>query len=126
MATRKTTVPDAAGTTPAAPAKAASPKAKAPATSKAKAPAAKKVTASKQPAAAPVAAAPKATKAKVATRANRPKASVNGEQRAHYVEVAAFYIAERRGFAPGDPLADWVAAEAEIDRLIAEGKLGGR
>jgi hypothetical protein len=47
------------------------------------------------------------------------------EQRRHYVEMAAYYIAERRGFAPGDPLEDWVQAEAEIDRLLAEGRLGG-
>lgn len=45
------------------------------------------------------------------------------EQRRHYVEVAAYFIAERRGFA-GDPLQDWLEAEAEIDRLLAEGKLG--
>jgi hypothetical protein len=47
------------------------------------------------------------------------------EQRRHYVEMAAYYIAERRGFAPGDPLEDWVQAEAEIDRLLAEGRLAG-
>jgi hypothetical protein len=39
--------------------------------------------------------------------------------------VAAYYIAERRGFVPGNPLEDWVQAEAEIDRLLAEGLLGG-
>lgn len=46
------------------------------------------------------------------------------EQRRCYVEVAAYHIAERRGFAPGDPLADWIQAEAEIDRLLAAGLLG--
>ena len=39
--------------------------------------------------------------------------------------MAAYYIAERRGFAPGNPLEDWVQAEAELDRLLAEGRLGG-
>jgi hypothetical protein len=80
-------------------------------------------------------AAPKAVKT-VAAKPAKPKAPVKKsakaasgntvpkDQRAHYVEVAAFYIAERRGFAPGDPLQDWVAAEAEIDRLLAEGRLG--
>jgi hypothetical protein len=43
------------------------------------------------------------------------------EQRNHYVQVAAFYIAERRGFAAGDPAADWAAAEEEVSRLIASG-----
>lgn len=70
--------------------------------------------------------APKAG-SKVATK--KPAKTTAGNkvpqaQRSHYIEVAAFYIAERRGFAPGDPLQDWVAAEAEIDRLLAEGRLG--
>jgi len=43
------------------------------------------------------------------------------EQRNHYVSVAAFYIAERRGFTLGNPQEDWLQAEAEIDRLIASG-----
>jgi hypothetical protein len=37
------------------------------------------------------------------------------------IELTAYYIAEKRGFAGGDPHADWLAAEAEVDRL-----LGGR
>lgn len=69
--------------------------------------------------------APKATAAKPArSRAKKP-AVVPLEQRRNYIEVAAYHIAERRGFAPGNPLEDWVQAEAEIDRLIAEGLLGG-
>lgn len=55
----------------------------------------------------------------------RKPSSVPLEQRTHYIEMAAYYIAERRGFAPGNPLEDWVQAEAEIDRLLAEGRLGG-
>lgn len=64
--------------------------------------------------------------AKPATKPARAKAppDVPPEQRRHYVEMAAYYIAERRGFVPGDPLTDWVLAEAEIDRLLAEGLLG--
>jgi hypothetical protein len=45
-------------------------------------------------------------------------------QRANYVEVAAFYIAERRGFATANSMDDWLAAEAEIDRMIASGHFG--
>ena len=68
-------------------------------------------------AAAPAAAKPRNRKA--------PKVPGGGaEQRRNYIEVAAYHIAERRGFAPGDPLADWVQAEAEIDRLLREGRLG--
>ena len=59
-----------------------------------------------------------------AARAKKP-AAVPSEKRKHYVEMAAYYIAERRGFAPGNLLDDWVQAEAEIDRLLAEGRLGG-
>ncbi|HLP98029.1 MAG TPA: DUF2934 domain-containing protein [Sideroxyarcus sp.] len=48
---------------------------------------------------------------------------VTPEQRHHYVEVAAYYIAERRGFEAGCRDDDWVRAELEIDRLLAEGRL---
>jgi len=52
---------------------------------------------------------------------DQPVLAISPEQRCHYVEVAAFYIAERRGFAPGNPVDDWCAAEQEVDRLIATG-----
>lgn len=93
-----------------------------------------KPTAAKAVAVKPVAAQPAASKpapaktvaakAKAAVRktVNAPaNPSVSAAQRAHYVEVAAFHIAERRGFTAADPTDDWVAAEAEIDRLIASG-----
>lgn len=51
------------------------------------------------------------------------KSEVGLEQRRHYVEVAAYFIAERHGFTPGHEYEDWGAAEAEIDRLLAEGLL---
>lgn len=50
-----------------------------------------------------------------------PKPHITLDQRHHYVSVAAFYIAERRGFTLGNPAEDWLAAEAEVDRLIASG-----
>jgi hypothetical protein len=49
--------------------------------------------------------------------------SVTDERRYHYVEMAAYYIAERRGFDGGDPDGRWAQAELEIDRLLAEGQL---
>ena len=68
--------------------------------------------------------APKAAAAKpVRSRAKKP-AGIPLEQRRNYIEIAAYHIAERRGFAPGNPLEDWIQAEAEIDRLLAEGLLG--
>jgi hypothetical protein len=42
------------------------------------------------------------------------------EQKRRLIEVAAYYIAERRGFAGGDAATDWLAAEAEIDTLMAK------
>ncbi len=40
----------------------------------------------------------------------------------HCIEVAAYYIAENKGFS-GCDLENWQAAETEIDRLLAEDKL---
>lgn len=75
-----------------------------------------KAAAVKKPATKAKAAAPKAPAA-----AKRPPPT--RDQRLRYVEVAAYYIAERRAFAPGNPAEDWLNAEAEIDRLLAEGKI---
>jgi len=103
-----------------------------------KAPAVKKVAAKKAspvaapvvaPAAAPVAAAPAAKPAAKKTSAPKtkmlpstaPAPVFSAEQRNHYVSIAAFYIAERRGFTLGNPVDDWLAAEAEVDRLLATG-----
>jgi hypothetical protein len=43
---------------------------------------------------------------------------VTPEQRYHMIAEAAYFYAERRGFAAGDPGLDWLEAEAEIDRLL--------
>ena len=130
MANPKNTTKSASAK-PAAPAKrvaAAKPKAPAKVKTPTKAPAVKKPEpATKKVAAKPAAAKalPKAAAPKAAVaRAKKPK-GVPPEQRRNYIEMAAYYIAERRGFAPGNPLEDWVQAEAEIDRLLAQGRLGG-
>jgi hypothetical protein len=34
------------------------------------------------------------------------------------IAEAAYFVAERRGFAGGGELDDWLLAEAEIDRLL--------
>ncbi|MHB1322572.1 MAG: DUF2934 domain-containing protein [Acidithiobacillus ferrivorans] len=59
------------------------------------------------------------------TKSSKAKAETNlsEEQRRQYVEVAAYYIAERAGFNGDCELENWLAAEAEIDRLMAEDKL---
>lgn len=79
-------------------------------------------------AAAPVPAPAKAAEPTPAKPAAKKKVAVSKvahdvdpEKRANYIEVAAFYIAERRGFAPGNPEQDYLEAAAEIDRLISAG-----
>jgi hypothetical protein len=47
----------------------------------------------------------------------------SNEQRQHYIEVAAYYLAEKGESGCGRDLENWLAAEAEVDRLLAEGKL---
>jgi len=48
------------------------------------------------------------------------------EDRYRMICDAAYYIAERRGFAPGDPMADWLEAERQVDAAWpAAGRRGG-
>lgn len=65
------------------------------------------------------AAKPRAT-ATTASKRTRSVAdvSVTGEQRKRMIREAAYFRAARRGFAPGDEMADWLAAESEVDGLI--------
>lgn len=44
---------------------------------------------------------------------------VSLERRQEMIAEAAFLRAEQRGFGPGDPLEDWLAAEREVDMLLA-------
>jgi hypothetical protein len=51
---------------------------------------------------------------------------ITPEERLRLIREAAYYLAEQRGFASGDPQADWVAAEAKIDaELLARKKNRG-
>lgn len=58
-----------------------------------------------------------------AGRASRKKASGKStrrfsvEERSQMIATAAYFRAEARGFDGGDPVADWLAAEAEIENL---------
>jgi hypothetical protein len=49
-------------------------------------------------------------------------AAVSPEQRRRMIAEAAYFRAERRGFALGGELDDWIQAEGEVDRLA---ELGG-
>ena len=43
---------------------------------------------------------------------------LSAQERERLVAQAAYFRAEKRGFAPGCELQDWVEAEAEVLRLI--------
>ncbi len=72
-------------------------------------------------AAKPKAAAKQVAKVKAAAQGPAEGPPVDQAQRANYIEVAAYYIAQRRGFTPGDPEQDYLDAAAEVDQLIAAG-----
>lgn len=44
------------------------------------------------------------------------KTAVTADERQRMIAEAAYFRAEARGFRDGDPLEDWLVAEAEIDR----------
>jgi hypothetical protein len=44
--------------------------------------------------------------------------SVSREERHALICNAAYYLAERRGFANGDAAQDWLMAEKEVDQLL--------
>jgi hypothetical protein len=66
-----------------------------------------------------------------AKRAPRKRAAVRAEpahpefvdptQRAALIARAAYFRAQNRGFVPGHELADWLAAEAEVDAELLRG-----
>ena len=46
-------------------------------------------------------------------------ALVDSEIRAHLIAEAAYYRSQKRNFAPGHELDDWLAAEVEVDMGMA-------
>jgi len=54
-------------------------------------------------------------------RFSLPVKQVSAEERRNRIAQAAYFRAERRNFAPGHELEDWVAAEDEVDRELARG-----
>jgi hypothetical protein len=53
-----------------------------------------------------------------------PDRTLSESERRHMIAEAAYYLAENRGFADGDPMRDWIAAEAQIEAQLREGRLG--
>lgn len=62
------------------------------------------------------------TKSATQQTAATPVPTYSAEERQRMIAEAAYFRAQQRGFAGGDPLADWLAAEAEIDRTLAHRK----
>jgi hypothetical protein len=54
-----------------------------------------------------------------------PYFSPNQVERERMVAVAAYYIAEHRGFTPGHEQQDWQLAERQIDRMLKAMTLRG-
>jgi hypothetical protein len=69
-----------------------------------------------KPVAPPQATAPRAA----APSAAAPKARVDAKERQRLVAEAAYYRAQKRGFAPGHEVQDWIAAEKEVDARLAK------
>lgn len=67
-------------------------------------------------AAAPKSAAGTRTKSAVVGKPSAP----SSDERQRWIATAAYHRAERRGFAPGYEMQDWLDAEAEIDGLIGK------
>lgn len=64
--------------------------------------------------------APKPQSAEISAPApSTPADSASDEARGRMIAIAAYYRAERRGFAPGYELEDWLAAEVEIETQLA-------
>jgi hypothetical protein len=49
--------------------------------------------------------------------------TVAPEARNRMIAEAAYYLAERRGFAPGYELEDWLEAETEIDSALETARI---
>lgn len=49
-----------------------------------------------------------------------PTRLVSAEEREKMIAQAAYLRAERRGFMGGDPVADWLEAEIEIDSMLSQ------
>lgn len=63
--------------------------------------------------------APAPRKKAAAKRAVVTRPVITDDMRRGMIAEAAYLRAERRGFAPGQEDEDWLAAEAEVDKLLS-------
>jgi hypothetical protein len=59
------------------------------------------------------------------TEPSRPQAPLNWAERESRIARAAYFRAQKRGFAPGHETEDWLAAVDEIDRVYPPQGAGG-
>ena len=79
----------------------------------------KRITASKHDPAGPAEITASKSVAKLRSIPTKQAQSLtNRLDRQQLIAIAAYYLAERRGFNSGDEIKDWLEAEAEIDGLI--------
>ncbi|AOY59127.1 MULTISPECIES: DUF2934 domain-containing protein [Desulfococcus] len=50
--------------------------------------------------------------------------SMSAEERLQKIALAAYYLAEQRGFSPGGELTDWLEAEKQFDASLASESQG--
>src|SRR5262245_57434587 len=62
--------------------------------------------------------APRKTLSRAKPEIARATPFVDPQQRAALIAEAAYFRAEKRGFAPGHETGDWLAAEAEVDAKL--------
>jgi hypothetical protein len=66
--------------------------------------------------------APRKSAARTTTPTPNFSSFVDPEKRAALIAEAAYYRAEKRGFAPGHEDEDWLAAENEVDAALMRAK----
>lgn len=71
--------------------------------------------------AAPAKRAPRKRAAEPVERAPAYPSFVDPQQRAGLIAQAAYFRALERGFAPGNEMEDWLAAEAQVDAELLKG-----
>ncbi|MBZ0092577.1 MAG: DUF2934 domain-containing protein, partial [Sulfuricellaceae bacterium] len=84
----------------------------------AKTTAAKTSSAAKKSPVAKSATVAKPAAAKKSPPAQKRTGAVSSEQRAFMIAEAAYFMAEKRNFEGGYAWHDWLAAEAEVDRML--------
>jgi Protein of unknown function (DUF2934) len=72
-----------------------------------------------RPTATPKRATPTRTESSATSQKTAHRVEISNESRYRMICEAAYLRAERRGFAPGQEVDDWLAAEQEVERLLA-------